>query len=776
VTVAAAFWRQVFLLQTLAGVAREAAQAGSPFAVEPHMPTSRHSTRRAIPLSIFAVIVTLTTTAAAAQESKLDPVLQMRAGQLSGWSRVIVEFTGARDIRAITAHRGRVGRRLGQHAQVADVENLALAAVAADPRVARIMIDRPAFPTLFRTGATIGATGARLQFDVTGRGVGVAIIDSGIAAWHDDLYLVDGVTRTGDRVVHFKDFTRDDAASTGPDLASDDYGHGTHVAGTIAGSGYDSGGARSGIAPGAHLVALKVLDAEGNGYISDVIAAFEYAIEHKEALGIRIINLSVASGVFESYRRDPLTLAARRAVEAGIVVVAAAGNLGANEQGEVQYGGITSPGNAPWVLTVGAASHMGTLTRSDDAIAAFSSRGPTWIDFVAKPDLVAPGVGIESAAAPNSTLAATMSAYLLSGTVDSRFQPYLSMSGTSMATPVVAGTVALMLEANPQLTPNAVKAILQYTAQVKEGESPLAQGAGLLNAAGAIRMARFFGAPDTDLGVTADTIEGEQVAWSQHIIWGNYSVTGGIPLPGSNAWEPGLVWGTMKADRGEPVVWGARFVDRDAASATGGRDNIIWATGGRDNIIWATGGRDNIIWATGGRDNIIWATGGRDNIIWATGGRDNIIWATGGRDNIIWATGGRDNIIWATGGRDNIIWATGGRDNIIWATGGRDNIIWATAAAENVVWGSDCDGRDCVQKLWGADENGTVWGTAVATDNTVWAAAGSPNMVWATAGYRNIMGATAGNRSIVWATGSDGDEIVWTAAAPERVVWPTGGH
>ena len=202
-----------------------------------------------------------------------------------------------------------------------------------------------------------------------------------------------------------------------------------------------------------------------------MIAAIDYAISVKSTYNIRVINLSVASGVFESYWHDPLTLAAQRAVDAGIVVVASAGNLGQNTQGRAQTGGITSPGNAPWVLTVGASSHRARSQRSDDTIANFSSRGPTWIDFAAKPDLVAPGVGIESLSDPHSTLYATLPSmpYPARRQLDSvGYKPYLSLSGTSMAAPVVAGTVALMLEANPKLTPNAVKAILQYTARAAQ--------------------------------------------------------------------------------------------------------------------------------------------------------------------------------------------------------------------------------------------------------------------------------------------------------------------
>src|SRR5687768_8844060 len=140
---------------------------------------------------------------------------------------------------------------------------------------------------------------------------------------------------------------------------------------------------------------------------------------------------------------DPLTLAAKRAVDAGIVVVAAAGNQGRYRDGSDAYGGITAPGNAPWVLTVGAANHTGTTDRADDTMAAFSSRGPTAVDYSAKPDVVAPGVGIESLSDPASAFYTTKSAYLLPGTVQRSYLPYLSLSGTSMAAPVVTGTVAL---------------------------------------------------------------------------------------------------------------------------------------------------------------------------------------------------------------------------------------------------------------------------------------------------------------------------------------------
>src|SRR6185503_5033098 len=243
---------------------------------------------------------------------------------------------------------------------------------------------------------------------------------------------------------------------------------------------------------GASLVSLKVLDANGVGTISRIIAALNWIAANHATYKIKVVNMSVGAGVYESYWTDPLTLAAKALADKGITVVAAAGNLGKNAAGQLQWGGITAPGNAPWVLTVGASSTMGTDTRSDDQLGAYSSSGPTHIDFAAKPDLVAPGTGTVSLAVPGSTLYVTKAAYLLSGKLGLGSKPYLALSGTSMAAPVVSGTVALMLQANPKLTPNLIKAILQYTAQQYPGYNSLRQGAGFLNTLGAVRLAMFY--------------------------------------------------------------------------------------------------------------------------------------------------------------------------------------------------------------------------------------------------------------------------------------------
>ena len=709
---------------------------------------------RPLTSAVLAVAAVLLISPGASAQSngrgdKLDKFLRYRSKHLSGRSRVIVEFNGDTDVR-VFGKRGAAGRKLGRNSQVAEVDNAELANLASNPRVKRVMHDRPTFATLERTGLSTGAALVRQQMGYTGKGIGVAVIDSGISNAHDALYRTSAwsFSTINGRVAHFKDFTVDNPNVWSPNGAYDDYGHGTHVAGIIAGTGYDSSGKHKGIAPGARLVGLKVMDQLGRGYISDVIAAIDYAISVKTTYNVRVINLSVASGVYDSYWTDPLTLAAKRAVEAGIVVVASAGNHGQNELGQKQSGGITSPGNAPWVLTVGASSEEASAARSNDTIAKFSSQGPTWIDFSAKPDLVAPGVGIESLSDAHSTLSDSLPSMLLSGTLlNLGYKPYLSLSGTSMAAPVVSGTVALMLEANPKLTPNAVKAILQYTAQVRSNTSALVQGAGMLNARGAVRLAKFFSAPANGVGSLGDAIQGEWVPWAKHIIWGNYRLTGGIILPGSNAWSTSVRWGALKTTDGSRVVWGARS-----------DDNIVWSTVA---------------------DNIVWSTMADDNIVWSTVGDDNIVWSTGGDDNIVWSTAADDNIVWSTGDSDNIVWSTAGDDNIVWSTGGEDNIVWSTGTLQNVVWGGDCGGRNCQKVVWGEQLNGVVMGTAATDDNIVWSTAADDNIVWSTAGpdRDNIVWSTAADDNIVWSTSRGDDNIVWSTGTDDaEVVWADTGE
>jgi subtilisin family serine protease len=344
-----------------------------------------------------------------------------------------------------------------------------------------------------------------------------------------------------------------------------------------------------------------VLDARGQGTISNIISALGWVAKNAKTYNIRVVNMSVGARVSESYLTDPLTLATKALVDQGITVVTAAGNMGKNAAGQLQYGAITAPGNAPWVLTVGASSTMGTLTRNDDKMADFSSSGPTAVDFEAKPDLVAPGVGTVSLAVPGSTFYIEKVASLLSGTIALGSKPYLALSGTSMAAPVVTGTVALMLQANPNLTPNLIKALLQYTAQVYPGYSPLREGAGFLNTLGAVRLAKYYANPQS-----GDQMPIQRV-WSRNIIWGSHRLGHGFIKPSANAWKNGVVWGAVKplAADGDNIVWGTM--------ADG--DNIVWGTASDgDNIVWGTASDgDNIVWGTSADDgDLTWASDAGD--------------------------------------------------------------------------------------------------------------------------------------------------------------------
>jgi len=593
-------------------------------------------------LSLLAVPVLAASVFAGAPNPKLDSDLANRAtrSSSSGHSRVIVTLAPGQTLPASFQSYAVTERLDSVSAQVLDLPDSQLASLSADGSVQYGRGDRNVYKQDFRTDISSGSFFANRGLGVTGKGVTVAVLDSGINAIHDDLRH---------QYVGFLDLVNHRVNPY------DDNGHGTHVAGIIAGDGTDSNGKQAGAAPDAQIFSIKVLDANGQGKVSDVITAFELIGKNARAYNIRIVNVSFAAKVLESYDADPLTLAAKALVRKGIVVVAAAGNQG-QKYGHEAFGYVGAPGNAPWVLTVGASSSMGTLTRGDDTVSSFSSRGPTAIDHQAKPDVIAGGVGIESASAPGSTdyTDPKKIQFLLRGSFPTSTFPYQVMTGTSMSAPAVAGTIALMLEANPRLTPNLAKAILEYTAQWNAQYNALEQGAGFVNALGAVRLATFY----------ANAKQGDQVPvesiWSRHLNWGNHTVQGGVLLPGANAFK-------------RSTTWGASTV----TGANGDDENIIWGTDDDGNIIWGTSVDDD--------GNIIWGTDDDES---------NIIWGTADDENIIWGTDDDGNIIWGTDDDGNIIWGTDDESNIIWGTDDDDNIIWGTDDdAENIVWGTAADGE-----------------------------------------------------------------------------------
>lgn len=391
---------------------------------------------------------------------RLPSLLQQPAAALRRrWTRlpVVVQLVPQcpdPDRRSLSRMLVRLGcRPLRQHLLLDTLSTRAslagLQQLASDPRVRRVWLDRPVRALLDVAAPTLRAP-AVWERGVTGKGVTVAIIDTGIHP-HPDLTL------PRNRIVGFFDVVG------GRSQPYDDNGHGTHVAGIVAGNGYSSNGRFRGIAPEAALVGVKVLDRRGSGRLSDVMAGIEWCVAHQPRLGIRILNLSLGAPAVASWRDDPLALAAGAAWEAGLVICCAAGNDGP------EPATIVTPGIHPAVLTVGAADDRSTPDAADDGVAPFSSRGPT-PDGEIKPDIVLPGVNITSAVPPGPCL-------LWHRVRKGSGGAYATFSGTSMATPMASGLAALLLEREPSATPPQVKAKLMAAAR-DLGEPPNVQGRG----------------------------------------------------------------------------------------------------------------------------------------------------------------------------------------------------------------------------------------------------------------------------------------------------------
>src|SRR5688572_22070659 len=435
--------------------------------VAPEAGMARRSRGTVVPILVCLLVLLVAPRPASAQNRKLDRALNTFVG--SGTSEdipvIVTAAPGGRS--AIVAKLGSngpaktveypelnaVGARLG----ASEIRSLAL-----DASVASIAFDSPVSGHASGDGSDTPVMPETLRAIVgvpdglTGRGVGVAVIDSGIAA----------IPELSSRIVVQVDFRGGNTRVSGAD---DGCGHGTHIASTIASGGLDSSSADKGIAPGVRLIALRVLDADCVGRTSDVISALTFAATYREQLGIDVINLSLGHPVYESVATDPLVRAVERAVRAGIVVVVSAGNYGVNPETDLPgYGGIPSPANAPSALTVGATKTRATVIRSDDVVASYSSRGPTWIDGFAKPDVVAPGHRIVAPVSTISSLYTKNPAWHVGALGRS-----VRMSGTSMAAGVTSGVAALLVEASrgirqkwrpATLNPYVFKAILEYTA------------------------------------------------------------------------------------------------------------------------------------------------------------------------------------------------------------------------------------------------------------------------------------------------------------------------
>jgi len=534
---------------------------------------SRNIARWIVALVAVGLVLGATPLTAASKSSpaKIDPTLLAAAKAApNGLFPVIVRGAGTDGKTRAKAAEAILGKATGTRRTLsiigsasATVRGAQIVALANVPSVERIVRDQtfniswtPSDAAAAASEAGILAVNAPQAWStlgVSGQGIGVAVIDSGVAD-HPDL---------AGRIVARVDLT-------GEQSNGDPGGHGTHVAGLIAGDGTASGGAWTGVAPRANIVSVRVIDANGHATLSTIFAGMQWVIANRATYTIKVVNLSFGGAALTGYQDDLLASATEMLSFAGMVVVVAAGNGGPGQ------GTITTPADDPFVITVGALDDNGTPGLLDDTVAGWSSQGPTAFDAIAKPDLVAPGrrmTGLRAAGSTIDTMYPERRVTAL-GALDAQ---YFTLSGTSMAAPVVAGVAALFLERNPSAGPRLVKRQLTGTAHPLLGVPTSAQGSGIVDALAALTL---------------------RADW-----------TGYTPYPASTAFAQQV----YKKLFGQPIVW------RDL-SFHGGVDSrgIPWTDITWDDITW-----DDITW-----EDITWEAFNWQDITW-----DDITW-----EDVTWET------------------------------------------------------------------------------------------------------------------------------------------
>ena len=465
--------------------------------------------------------------------------------------------------------------------------------------------NRPTARTRSFLESITGAAAVRtLPTPYDGSGVGIAVLDSGVMATHKAFADASGASRVkksvnvrqlSSAIATLWEAGQDYGNAVDPgspgrqllerivdssgDTFQDPFGHGTVVASVAAGRAVPGGPDATGVAPNASLIDVRVLDDRGIGEVADALAAFDWVLYHAQEYNIRVVNVSFAADSTTSYLVDPLCRAVRNTVAAGVVVVVAAGNFG-TLRGAETYGTISSPGDEPSAITVGSVNAHATETRTDDSVNLFSSRGPTrggivddanvrHPDNLLKPDVVAPGNAVmgalstDKSGTPVNAIASQFRELVVQPATASG-TGLMQLSGTSIASPVVAGTVALMLQANPGLTPPLVKAILQYTAQPLPGFNLLEQGAGLVNALGTVQLAGVIVpdlaariaqgnklkpgdsilVPGKAVPLASSMLGGATIPWSRFVFMGGTRVLSGEDLfrKFQPVYDPTLTW------------------------------------------------------------------------------------------------------------------------------------------------------------------------------------------------------------------------------------------
>lgn len=516
----------------------------------------------------------------------------------------------------------KLGGEIVRHYEILELLAIRIPAEALIELAIEDSVDHVSMDAMVRTTSTVSKVAANDPVYPSGNAayhannVKVAVLDSGVASHPDLRYstvqfsFLDG---------HFPEPELEDGEIdvNDTDGLGDDFGHGTHVAGIIGGSGKYSSGDYSGPANRARIISLQVLDENGYGQTSDVMAALEWLMKYGPYLDIRVANLSLGKPITESNTTDPLVRAVEEVWRRGIVVTVAAGNFG--REG---YFSTTSPGNSRKVITVGSLTDNGTGEFSDDYASTYSSKGPTAADHVIKPDLVAPGNRLIAATPMTSTLASLLPNNKVDCTASSQCEyNYLELSGTSMATGMVSAAAALMIQKDPSLTPATVKARLMRSAR-KLGESPIVAGAGLLDIDAAMNETGIVNGDALSPLMAFDEESGGTLIQDTATLWGD------------EIWGAGYLW-TNGGINANGYLWTDGGVNANGYLWTDGGVNAngyIWTDGGvfANGYLWTDGGvaAFGYLWTDGVNANgYLWTDGVNANgYLWTDGVNANALY------------------------------------------------------------------------------------------------------------------------------------------------------
>ncbi|MEO8898191.1 MAG: S8 family serine peptidase [Candidatus Dormibacter sp.] len=515
--------------------------------------------------------------------------------------------------------------------------------------------------SLSTTEQRIGANAA-WNAGYTGKGVDIALIDSGVAP-------VNGLTTPG-KIINGPDFSLESAASNLRYL--DTYGHGTHIAGIIAGrdNGYggessgDSGSPSSGtagflgVAPDARIVSLKVADSHGNTDVSQILVAIDWVVRHRNDRGmnIRVLNLSYGTDATQDYSVDPLAYAAEAAWRAGIVVVAAAGNTGDGTA-------LADPAYDPTILAVGAATAPATTDQAllGDSVASFSNALSTAARNV---DLVAPGSHIQSLRDPGSYVDQTHGA---TGRISSRF---FRGSGTSQATAIATGAAALVIQQHPGITPDQVKALLDATATPINGAA-YAQGNGELNIAAALSQAVPDGTQSNALSTGLGTINGSR--GTALLTQANVLLTG------------------------DQDVFGNTMTAQELVQSTAGTRTALdssWLNGSWSGRSWA-----GTAWSISSGDWVQQLWSGAD---WADPHWSSHVWSPIGWISASWSSASWSSASWSSGSWSSASWSSASWSSASWSSASWSSASWSSASWSSASWsGSGYSSASWSRETWG---------------------------------------------------------------------------